>query len=86
MAWLLPGLENLAMARHDMALGFFFVMGKCRTIIYDLYLYVYMYICKHVYMYICIYVYTYICIYIYVYMYICIDVYMYIYMYICINV
>ena len=23
MAWLLPGLENLAMARHDMALGFF---------------------------------------------------------------
>ena len=47
--------------------------------IYNICIYVYMYICIHVYMYTCIYVYMYRCI--DVYMYICIYVYMYIYVY-----
>ena len=38
-------------------------------------IYIYIYICIYVYIYICIYVYMYICICIYVYMYMCICVY-----------
>ena len=71
------------------------IVGACASVIcvciYDVYMYiciyVYMYICIYVYMYICIYLYRYICIYvyryigIYVYRYICIYVCIYIYIY-----
>src|SRR6218665_1861995 len=51
--------------------------------IYNIYIYVYMYVCIHVNMYTCIYVYMYICMHG---IYICTILYMYIYIYMCVCV
>ena len=69
--WSRPKMEN-TMYITNVYLQYIYIYNIC--------IYVYMYICIYVYMYICIYVYMYICV--YVYMYICIYVYMYMYMYI----